>query len=120
MKTILIVDDKPIDQRVLSYRLQKSGHRVITAAHGREALERLVNTPCDLIISDLSMPEMDGITLLQQLRRDHRFMHLPFIVHSSSGHDQDRLRARLEGANEYLSKPTSSQELAETVNRLFC
>jgi len=117
MATILIVDDDPISWRMLSYTLRKDGHTVATAAHGQLGLAALADTPCDLVISDLSMPEMDGVTLLRRLRADDRYRTLPVIMLTASGHDEDRHSARTEGVDEFLTKPTASRELIETVNR---
>jgi CheY-like chemotaxis protein len=119
MATILIVEDHPVTQRVLTYTLQKLGHGVILAVNGREALDRLAETPVDLVISDIAMPEMDGMTLLKHMRADVRYQALPVVVLTASGQDHDLHEARAAGANAFLTKPTSSRELAETVGRLL-
>jgi adenylate cyclase len=117
MATILVVDDDAIGQRMLGYTLQKNGHQVVSAYNGRLALERLGEQPFDLIITDLAMPEMDGPTLLQHVRADARFEHIPVIMLTASGHDQDRIAARASGVTDFLTKPASSHELLDTVNR---
>lgn len=119
MAAILVVDDNSVNLRMMSYPLQKQGHAVVTALHGREALARLSETSFDLVITDLTMPEMDGIMLLKQIRAHVRFQHLPVIMLTASGQDEDRDMARAEGVNQFLTKPTSSRELVETVNRLL-
>jgi len=118
MATILVVDDSPVILRLLGYTLQRNGHAVIMAGHGREALERLAETSVDLVIADLAMPEVDGLTLLRQLRADRRYHALPLVMLTASGQDQDRLVAQAAGANDFLTKPASSHELLDTVNRL--
>ncbi len=119
MATILVVDDNSVNLRMMGYTLQKGGHTVITAVNGVQALERLAENPPDLVLTDLTMPEMDGLTLLKHIRSDQRFGHLPVIMLTASGQDEDRQTARAEGANEFLTKPTSSRELLDTVNRLL-
>jgi CheY-like chemotaxis protein len=119
MAKILVVDDDAINLRMMSYTLQKNGHTIFTAMHGRKALECLGETPIDLVITDLTMPEMDGMTLLKQMRADERYRDLPVIMLTASGQDEDRHTARSEGADEFLTKPTSSRELAGTVSRLL-
>lgn len=119
MTTILIVDDNVISQRMLSFTLEKGGYDVVTALHGAEALQRLATYECDLIIADLNMPVMDGLTLLRQLRADYRYGGLPFIMLTASGQDGDRQTARRAGVSDFLTKPTSSRELIETVDRLL-
>jgi two-component system, chemotaxis family, chemotaxis protein CheY len=117
MATILVVDDSPVSRRLLGYTLERGGYTVITADHGGQALERLGETPVDLVIADLAMPEVDGLTLLRQLRADRRYHDLPLVMLTASGQDQDRLTAQAAGANDFLTKPASSRELIETVSR---
>jgi len=122
MGTILVVDDYPVNQRLLYHRLSGNGHEVLVASNGVAALE-LLNRPATpvihLAIVDIAMPEMDGLTLLHHLRLDPRFESLPVIMLTASGQDVDRETAEAEGANAFLTKPVSSWELAETVNRLL-
>src|SRR3712207_4714293 len=103
MATILVVDDDNIGQRMLGYTLQKNGHQVVPAFNGRIALERLADQTFDLVITDLAMPEMDGPTLLKHIRADPRFSHIPVIMLTASGHDQDRISARAAGVNDFLT-----------------
>jgi len=119
MATILVVDDNPIIQRMLSYTLRKDSHTVLTAANGLEALEHLAQSTIGLMIADLAMPEMDGLELLKHVRADRQLETLPVIMLTASGLDQDRLAAREEGVNDFLTKPASSRELIETVNRVL-
>jgi CheY-like chemotaxis protein len=118
MATILIVDDSPVSQRLLGYTLQRCGYEIVMAGHGGEALDRLAERAVDLVISDLEMPEVDGLTLLRLIREDRRYHALPIVMLTSSGQDQDRLSAQIAGASDFLTKPTSSRELIETVSRL--
>lgn len=119
MASLLVVDDDPISQRMLGFTLRRDGHQVISAADGEEALQRLAAEHFDLLIVDLTLPGMDGLTLLRHLRSDERYSCLPVIMLTASGQDEDRIRARLLGANDFLTKPTSSRELVERVNRLL-
>jgi CheY-like chemotaxis protein len=119
LATILVVEDNPIFQRMIGHTLRKASHTVLVANNGLEALERLAETAIDLIVCDLSMPEMDGLTLLRHLRREPRYQALPFIMLTASGQDQDRVIASAEGANSFLTKPTSSSELVDTVRQIL-
>jgi len=115
MATILIVEDYAVTQRVLSLTLKNNGHEAVIAGNGIEALERLEETPVDLALVDIAMPEMDGIELLRHLRGDARYQSLPVVMLTASGQDEDRSVALSEGANGFLSKPASSRELIDTV-----
>lgn len=119
MAAILVVDDDTISLRMLSYTLQKHGHEVITALNGRLATERLAERRFDLLIADLTMPEMDGLALLRHVRADPQLVELPVIMLTASGQDQDRLMAEAEGVNAFLTKPTSSHELLEVAGRML-
>jgi CheY-like chemotaxis protein len=117
MATILVVEDYMVAQRMYSHMLRKRGHTVVVADNGRVALERLAETAVDLVVADLAMPEMDGVDLLRHIRADERYCHLPVIMLTASGQEQDRLEAEAEGANDFLTKPASSREFLATVHR---
>lgn len=119
MATILVVEDHDVTRRVLSYTLKKDGHTVITAENGLDALDQLAETAVDLAIVDIAMPKMNGIALLRNLRADDNYHNLPIVMLTASGDDEDRLIARDEGANDFLTKPASSRELTATVNRVL-
>jgi two-component system phosphate regulon response regulator PhoB len=114
---ILIVEDYPVTQRVLSLTLRNSGHDVAVAGDGVAALQQLKQTPIDLALVDIAMPEMDGLTLLRHLREDEQLHDLPVIMLTASGQDEDRATALSLGADGFLTKPTGSRELIETVSR---
>src|SRR5215207_1086624 len=119
MATILVVDDYSTSQRLLGFILRQNDRIVLTAIHGLGALEQLAGRPIDLVITDLSMPEMDGMTLLQELRANPRFQNLPVIILTGSAYAQDNTRAKAAGATLFLTKPVESEELIATVTRLL-
>ena len=115
MATILIVEDYPVTQRILSLTLKNNGHETILAGNGVEALQVLDGTAVDLALVDIAMPEMDGIELLRHLRDDARYQLLPVIMLTASGQDDDRTVALSAGANGFLTKPASSRELIDAI-----
>jgi CheY-like chemotaxis protein len=117
MALILVVDDYVVTQRVLSTQLRKGGYEVVTAGSAAEALIYLTQQYFDLAIIDVAMPEMDGITLLEHLQNQHGKTELPIIMLTASVLDEDRDRARAAGAADFLTKPISSWELLEVVER---
>jgi two-component system, chemotaxis family, chemotaxis protein CheY len=119
MATILVVDDYSTSQRLLGFILRQSDHTVVTAVHGLGALEKLAEKSIDLVITDLSMPEMDGMTLLQELRANPQFQSLPVIILTGSAYAHDNMRAKAAGATLFLTKPVESEELIAAVNRLL-
>ena len=119
MANILIAEDNRVNQRMLMFTLRKGGHNVLTAMHGVEALEHMATNDIDLVIADIEMPEMDGVTLVKHLRADKRYSDLPVIVLTASGENEDHSTAMAAGADNVLTKPSSSQELIATVNSML-
>jgi len=118
MATILVVDDHSPNQRLLSFILEQNHFSVVTALNGVQALERLEESPVDLVVTDLSMPKMDGLTLMKHVRTDERYKQLPIVVLTASGYERDLVRASNSGANACLTKPIDSQELVSLVSQL--
>ncbi|MCB0062941.1 MAG: response regulator [Caldilineaceae bacterium] len=117
MASILVVDDYVVTQRVLSAQLRKGGYEVTVAGSGYEALSCLTQQTFDLAIIDVAMPDMDGITLLEQIASSYRQLDMPIVMLTASVLDDDRDRARAAGAADFLTKPISSWELLAVVER---
>ncbi|QHS53128.1 response regulator transcription factor [Edaphobacter sp. 12200R-103] len=112
MKRILVVDDERQITTILRTSLQNSGYLVDTAKNGLEAFQKFEADPPDLIITDLSMPEMNGLELTQAVRR---LAATPIIVLSVRDTDTMKVTALDEGADDYLTKPFSMNELLARV-----
>ncbi len=108
---LLLVDDDPAQLLLLSLSLQDEGYTIITAENGREALKIWDNNPnLQMIITDLSMPEMDGFELIKEIReRQIRYMYL--IVLTGLGDKESVVKALSLGADDYISKPAMPEEL---------
>jgi two-component system KDP operon response regulator KdpE len=116
LKRILVVDDERQIIRMLRASLQSSGYEVLTASNGVEGLERFGSGRPDLIITDLAMPEMNGLELTQAVRRLDR---TPIIVLSVRDTDVMKVKALDEGADDYLTKPFSMPELLARIRTQF-
>jgi two-component system KDP operon response regulator KdpE len=112
LKRILVVDDEPQITRMLRASLQSSGYEVLIANNGTQAYARLIADQPDLVITDLAMPEMNGIELTQAIRG---VSQIPIIVLSVRDSDQMKVLALDEGADDYLTKPFSVPELLARV-----
>ena len=99
---ILIVDDEPQITRVLRRSLATHGYDIRSAADGESALETFGDWPPDLVVTDLSMPNMDGLELCRRLRA---FSPVPIIVLSVKGEEQTKVDALDAGADDYVTKP---------------
>lgn len=117
MATILIVDDYAPNHRLMSFVLEQSGFAVISALDGLQALDCLATTPIDLIVTDLTMPRLDGIGLAEQVRADARFAGMPIIMVTASGKEADEVKAAGVGVDAFLTKPVDSEDLARAVAR---
>ena len=116
MAQILIIDDDPDVREFLEYTLNSAGHQTVTAEGGREGLNRFLRAPADLVITDLFMPELDGLELIAGLRT--RFPELAIIA--MSGRTPNLLSvARNMGSNEILHKPFSADELVAVVQSVL-
>ena len=115
MAKILVVDDEPVTNRLLSLMLQRINHSVITANNGIEALSYLDKTHIDRMITDINMPDMNGLTLLEELRADQRHKNMPVIVLTAIGQEHMSQLAVQKGATNFLTRPISSWELKEAV-----
>ncbi|MBD1916700.1 MULTISPECIES: response regulator transcription factor [Cyanophyceae] len=115
MNTVLIVDDDPILQMTLTRRLEAQGFKVISATSGQEALDLLSNQPADVVVSDVMMPGMNGFEFCHHLRSSPAGEMVPFIFLSSLGELTNRVQGHMLGADDYLVKPFSAQELIAKV-----
>ncbi len=115
-QVVLIVDDEPVTQLMVTVILQRKNFVVITANNGQDALEHLMKEDIDLVIADINMPQMGGLAMLQKLRSDGRFQNLPVIMFTAQGQRHIQFDAITKGATDFLTKPFSSSKLAEIVN----
>ncbi len=112
MATILVVDDEAHIRDVVRYALERDGHRVVTAGDGEEALARVREGGVDLVVLDVVMPELDGLSVCRRLRAEHP---LPIVFLSSRGEEFDRINGLELGGDDYVVKPFSPRELATRV-----
>ena len=111
---ILVVDDASLVRRYYREALERAGYQVDEALNGLEALEKLLAAPTDLLIVDVNMPQMDGISFLNILRQQELpTASIPAVVISTEAKAADYAAARLAGANLYLVKPVKQDLLVE-------
>ena len=102
---VLVVDDVFANRDLIARRVEKEGHVVTTAENGREAMEKLRQTPFDLILLDIQMPEMNGYQVLEAVKADPALRHIPIIVVSAVNEIDSVARCVQLGADDYLFKP---------------
>ncbi len=109
--TVLVVDDEPVNLKVLENHLRARGFRVLTAADGESALESVRTDRPDVILLDLMMPRMSGLEVCRRVREEHPASLLPIIFLSAKNQVYDLVQGLESGANDYLTKPFSHHEL---------
>ncbi len=118
--TILIVDDSKAMRSLLVATLETLGNiRIVQATNGFEALRILPREEVDLVLTDINMPDINGLELLSFLRNNQVYEALPVIVISTEGSHKDIEKAISLGANEYLVKPFQPEKLLELVKRFI-
>ena len=118
-KTILVVDDAALVRVYYRTILEAAGFRVEEALNGLEALETLLSRAVDLLVVDINMPQMDGLTFLRTLReREGPMASIPALVASTESAAADFAAARAAGANYYLLKPIEREQLVEFARML--
>lgn len=114
---ILIVDDeRPIRELLVSF-LSSSGHQCVTAGNGKEALNRLVQDQFDAVITDVVMPEMDGITLTREISQ--KYPDIPVLVMTGFSDEYSAQKAVSAGAREFIKKPFSIAEFSLRLNKMM-
>jgi len=104
-RRVLVVEDVLENLRLFRAILQLEGAQVLEAASGREGIEIATREQPDIILMDMQMPEMDGLTASRLLRAEPRTRHIPIVVITASAMDEDRRRALEAGCDGYISKP---------------
>jgi two-component system cell cycle response regulator len=113
--TVLVIEDHPDQRELLMIVLQKEGYRVIAAANGVEALEKLEKEPVQIVLSDIMMPKMNGFELINKIRGNPAFKNIYLILITARIQEGDRVRGLDLGADDYITKPFSFSELLARV-----
>ncbi len=113
--TILVVEDSPSELELISHFLNESGYKVIKATGGTEALKKLESEKPDAIITDVVMPGMSGFELCRSLKKNPETEKLPIVICSSKNQEIDRLWAMRQGADAYVTKPYTREELLRAI-----
>ncbi|UCG38930.1 MAG: response regulator [bacterium] len=119
-KRILVVEDSPMTRSLIVSSLEEMGdYTVIEAANGFEALRKLPEVSPDLVITDINMPDINGLEVVRFVKQSENFMHVPVIIVTTEGRDVDRERGLRLGADRYLIKPFEPDELQKFVRELL-
>lgn len=119
MQTVLVIEDEGDIAELVAFNLERSGLKVEKAADGLQGLELAQSLLPDLIVLDLMMPGMDGISLFKELKREAATRIIPVIMLTARGQTEDRIMGLEVGADDYMTKPFSPKELLLRVKNLL-
>jgi len=117
--TILVIDDEPEICELVSYNLAREGYRVLSERDGESGLERVFQSPPDLLVLDLLLPHKSGLEVLRAIRAEARTRTLPVLILTARGTEMDKLVGFEHGADDYLTKPFSPKELVARVSAIL-
>ena len=116
----LIVEDSPMMRQLLVFALARVKNlRVTEADDGVDGLRKLASARYDIIVTDINMPIMDGLKLVKRVRSDEMHKHVPVIIITTEGAQEDRQRALALGANAYITKPIQAPQVIAKVKELL-
>jgi len=118
-KSVLIVDDSESIREVVSFTLENEGYNVLIANDGTDALSFLNGNPIDLIITDLHMPQMDGISLIKEVRKMDTYQRIPILFLTTESQVSKKLEAKEAGATGWIIKPFVPAKLIAALNKVL-
>lgn len=119
MKQIYVVEDEKDLVELLAYNLEKEGYRVLSSPDGEEALRRIPVKAPDLVILDLMLPKVDGLTVCKTLKADPKTARIPILMLTAKGEESDKIVGLELGADDYMTKPFSVKELTARVRAVL-
>ncbi len=116
-KTVLVVDDSASMRQLVGFALKSAGYEVVAAVHGKDALDKVNGAKVEMVVTDLNMPEMDGIELIKQLRARASSKFTPIVMLTTESQEAKKQEGKQAGASGWLVKPFKPEELVDVVKR---
>lgn len=116
-RTILIVDDSASMRQLVTFALKDAGYDVIAAVDGKDALGKVNGTKVDMVVTDLNMPNMDGIELIKQLRASSTNRFTPVVMLTTESQDAKKQEGRTAGASGWIVKPFTPGKLIDVIKK---
>ena len=117
--TILTVDDSASMRQMVSFTLKRAGYTVVEAADGVEALNYARTSAVDLVLTDVNMPNMDGISLVRELRQLQTYKFVPMLMLTTESGQDKKLQGKAAGATGWLVKPFNPEKLLATIEKVL-
>ncbi len=118
-KTIMTVDDSACIRQMVSFTLKQSGYDVIEAKDGNDALKKLDAHQIHMMITDINMPEIDGISLVRKVRENPSYRFIPIIVLTTDSQEEKKREGRAAGATGWIVKPFNPEQLIAVVKKVL-
>lgn len=118
-KTIMTADDSPSMREMVSFTLKNAGYNVVQAVDGKDALGRLTTGAVHMLITDLNMPNMDGIELIRQVRAKPAYKFIPIIMLTTESQAQKKQEGKTAGATGWIVKPFKPEQLLAVVGKVL-
>lgn len=118
-RTILAVDDSASIRQMVSFTLRGAGYEIVEAVDGQDALDKARNHDISLVLTDINMPRMDGLTLVKSLRGLPRYKTAPILMLTTESSDVMKAQGRAAGATGWLVKPFDPRRLVEVVKKVI-
>lgn len=118
-KVILTVDDSRSIRQMVSFTLTQAGYQVVEAVDGRDALTKLAASTVDMVITDLNMPNVDGIELIRQVRTMPKYKFIPILMLTTESQDAKKQQGKAAGATGWIVKPFNATQLVDVVKKVL-
>jgi two-component system chemotaxis response regulator CheY len=118
-KTIVTADDSASMREMISFTLKNAGYQAIEATDGRDALTKISGTSSQMLITDLNMPNMDGIELIKQVRALPQYKYMPIVMLTTESQDAKKQEGKAAGASGWIVKPFRGEQLVAVAKRLI-
>jgi len=118
-KTIMVIDDSASIRQVVNLTLKKAGYDIIEACDGKDALGKLAGQKINLMVCDVNMPNMDGITFLKSLKEQPAYKFTPVIMLTTEAQESKKQEGKAAGARAWVVKPFKPEQMLEAVSKLI-
>ena len=118
-KTILVIDDSPSMREMIAFTLKRAGYTIVQSSDGQEALTKLDGERVALIITDLNMPVMDGMTFIKKARVNPQLKFTPILMLTTESQEEKKQEGKAAGATGWLVKPFDPQQLLSTIAKVL-
>ena len=119
MKTIMTVDDSASVRMMVSFTLGELGVTIVEAANGNDALAKLEKSPVDMLITDVNMPGLDGISLVRKVRQNPSCRFIPIIILTTESEAEKKMEGKAAGATAWIVKPFRPEDLLSAVRKVM-